>query len=401
MNALSCLRCGMRNVVAQQPCPCCGLIRDVSSLSIGSQLMPLGTARSTLRPAGTGILPNTSPMLTPGTTLEKDHYVLLEPRGVQQWGPCAVETRWYAQETEPETRRQRPVIIVDVALPTNLQRQRLSQAARRPFLRNEEPPLLNAFLEQEHCFFVFANLQGETLQQRIDQHRLLHEEEALRCVGTLAQALLRWSRLQPPVMHGWICPAHLVQHGTRWQVQPPSALVAGDAAHFEGVQAPGSVGQGAFDLSTVFQTVYAGLTGVLPPPTQELPQLMPPVSAPFASLLAHGLRSGFRTPGEVLQAIGKPAAERPHRAAARVSGHLVPARSTGAPSVGRPVFAASPASVSASPESDPTQTRPGLPETDVPGDERLAYPQTSDALHALYWSGGILAAELLFLVFSR
>jgi hypothetical protein len=171
-------------------------------------------------------------ILAPGTTLDRGQYLLLEIESVQQWGPAFIETRWRAQEVEPETRRQRYVTIADVALPTYAQRQIVSQAARRALMASDPPVLLNAFLEQEHCFFVFANEPGRTLQQRIDHYQLLREEEAMRCLQDLTRTLVGLSHLNPPAMHGWICPAHLVQRGEHWQVRPGSVLVAGEAARF-------------------------------------------------------------------------------------------------------------------------------------------------------------------------
>ncbi len=341
-------------------------------------------------------------ILAPGTTLDRGQYLLLEIESVQQWGPAFIETRWRAQEVEPETRRQRYVTIADVALPTYAQRQIVSQAARRALMASDPPVLLNAFLEQEHCFFVFANEPGRTLQQRIDHYQLLREEEAMRCLQDLTRTLVGLSHLNPPAMHGWICPAHLVQRGEHWQVRPGSVLVAGEAARFlDATYAPLGVGQGSFDpgkdLLAAFQTVYAGLTGVMPPPVSDhgLPQPAPSVSASFAALLARGLQAGFRTQDEVWALIGESSPRRsPHRAA-RVSGTLIP---PGSPRRTAPASHSSLASAPLTEDRPSSGTAPGAPSS---GSALEEMPAAHDRRLALYWSVAILAAELALVAFPR
>jgi hypothetical protein len=348
------------------------------------------------------------PVLAPGTSLDKGHYLLLERGSVQQWGSTLIEAHWRAQEIEPETQRQRYVTIADVALPTFSQRQTVSQAARRAFMGSDSPLLLNAFMEQNHCFFVFASEPGETLQQRIDQFHLLREEEAMRCLQNVTRTLMGLSRLRPPVMHGWICPAHLVQRGEQWQMLPGSVLVTGEAARFlEEVHAPLGIGQGAFDpgkdLFALFQTVYAGLTGVMPPPLKDqgLPQLAPSVSAPFAALLARGLQAGFRNPEELWAIIGESSTRKGQHRSPRVSGALAP---SGTPLRAASALSAPLAGTSVEREA-PSSDMPIVPQEAASSGSRLeempAYPPAHDGHLALYWSAAILAAEFALLAFSR
>ncbi len=402
---MNCPRCGSTNVNMQQPCPYCGLIRLVSAQTTRSQPLSSLAARPPSRRTATEEPGTIIPILAPGTSLDKGHYLLLEIGSVQQWGPTFIETRWRAQEIEPETQRQRYVTIADVALPTYSQRQVVSQAARRAFMASDPPMLLNAFLEQDHCFFVFADEPGKTLQQRIDHFQLLREEEAVHCLQDLTRTLVGLSHLHPPVMHGWICPAHLVQRGEQWQVLPGSVLVAGEAARFlEGTHTPLGVGQGSFDpakdLFAAFQTVYAGLTGVMPPPVRDhgLPQLALSVSPSFAVLLARGLQAGFRTPDELWAIIGESPSRRSPQRSARVSGSLTP---SGTPRGAVPVShspLASTALAEEAPSLDIAQeaTSPGPRLEELP-----AYPPAHDGRLALCWSAAILVAELALLAFAR
>jgi hypothetical protein len=407
---MTCPCCGSPSRSTQQPCPYCGLIRLVSAQttrgqSLASRSFPLLSHQ--IAPEEPGLI---LPILAPGTALDRGHYLLLEIGSIQQWGPTCIETRWRAQEIEPETQRQRYVTIADVALPTFHQRQVVSQAARRAFMRCDPPILLNAFMEQNHCFFVFASEPGETLQQRIDQFRLLREEEAVRCLQVLTRTLMDLSHLQPPVMHGWICPAHLLQRGEQWQVLPGSVLFAGDAARFlDETHVPLGVGQGKFDpgkdLFAAFQTVYAGLTGVMPPPVKDqgLPQPVPSVSAPFAALLARGLQAGFRNPDELWAIIGDSSPRRsPHRPL-RGSGALTP---SGMPSRTPPPSSASLVNLSGaratdSPDASHETTPSPFHLEEVPVEAMAAYPPAHDGRLALCWSAAIFAAELALFVFAH
>jgi hypothetical protein len=412
----SCPQCGTPNVPASQPCPYCGLLRDGFPQAQGIPSMP--SQMSHLAPGSTPAPTQTIPglLLPKGTALEKERYLLLEPRKVQQWSSSITETLWHAHEREPETGAERSVLIADVALPTYRQHQEVSRAARRAFLGSEEPRLLNTFLERNHAFFVFSEVLGESLQQRIDQQALLREEEAVRALHELARTMVRLSNLQPPIMHGWISPAHLIQRGTAFRVLPASVLVAGGAAHFlDGMQAPAGI-SAAFhpgnDVFAAIRTIYAGLTGILPPPNHELPLVKPHVSAPFAALLARGLQATL-TPTELLMELssmlGQPASASPRRSAPSFSGPLAPASR----------FAGVPVAASASVARDPFSSRlpqaasevasvardfpPGPQQTDPPDAEQTmpAYPQASDGLHAMYWSSVILVAETLFLLLSH
>ncbi|HEU5378811.1 MAG TPA: hypothetical protein VFV38_25590 [Ktedonobacteraceae bacterium] len=414
---MSCPQCGTTNVPAHQPCPYCGLLRDGSPQALTSQPMPSRASRST--PGSTGIHPQTLPVLIlpKGATLEKERYLLLEPRSVQQWSSSIAETLWHAHEREPETGAERSVLIADVALPTYRQHQEVSRAARRAFLDSEEPQLINTFLEREHAFFVFAEVQGESLQQRIDRQALLREEEAVRALHELARTMVRLSNLQPPIMHGWISPAHLIQRGTTFRVLPASVLVAGGAAHFlDGTQAPAGI-SAAFhpgnDVFAAIRTVYAGLTGILPPPNHGLPLVRPHVSTPFAALLAHGLQSTL-TPTELLtelsSMLGVPTSASPRHAGSRFSGPLAPASRFAASlvasevaSVAQEPFLSRLPQVASEVASVARDFPPGPQQTDPPdaGQTMPAYPQASDGLHAVYWSSAILAAEALFLLLSH
>lgn len=410
----SCQQCGTLNVPEHQPCPSCGLLRDGSPHTQGNQSLSSRAGSGTPGAAGTRTQTLPTLLLAPGTTLEKERYLLLEPQYIQQWGPSLTETLWHAHEREPETGRERSVLIADVALPTYGQHQEVSRAARRAFLENAEPRLLNTFLERNHSFFVFAEIPGKSLQQRIDRQALLREEEAVRALYELARMVMRLSNLQPPIMHGWISPKSLIQRGASFQVLPPSILVAGGAARFlDGGLAPAGMSV-AFhpgnDVFAAIRTVYAGLTGMFPAPNHGLPTAKPPVSAPFAALLARGLQSAL-TPTELLTAltpmIGEQAGASPRRPDARFSGPLAPAsRVAGVPvafSGGRETETSRLPHRSSTGAEVAQGFPPGPPYTDPPGAEQAmpVYPQASDGLHAVYWSGAILVAEALFLLFSH
>jgi hypothetical protein len=350
--------------------------------------------------------------------LEHGRYLLLEPRSTRQWNTTIAETLWHAQESDPATAFQRSVLLADLALPTYRLHQEISRAARKAFLESEEPRLLDTFLEQGHTFFVFADVEGESLYQRIERQQLLREEEAVRALYDLARVLARLATLQPPIRHGWISPAHLIQRGVHWRPFPASVLVAGEAARFlDGLhllpmemRAQFHPGRDVFDA---VRTVYAGLTGVLPVPHQALPEGKLPVSAPFAELLRRGLHFDL-TPTELLKKlspmVGEPAPAPRRHAGLSFSGPLAPAvqtieRSveTGQSSEEWETRSSDLARVASTGDGAARKVPRAFAHTDLPDAASMlpAYPRAADGLYAAFWSSGILVAELLLLFFSQ
>ena len=207
---------------------------------------------------------------------------MLTPHSVQQWGASAIETRWLAQETEPGTGHQRSVTVVDVALPTYEQCQFVSRAARRAFMSKHSSTLLHAFLEQKHCLFVFADDLRGSLQERMDRQHLLSEAEAMTCLQDLARAMVRLSQLEPPIMHGWICPAHVVQRGTQWHLRPEVDSLRARPRVLQPSRFLSDWAMAPFRRATTcsphFKLCMRALTGLMPPPSsgnQGLPSSCP------------------------------------------------------------------------------------------------------------------------------
>lgn len=412
----SCLLCGTLAVPASQPCPYCGLLRDGFPSQPASQLMPARAGRLAPGSGGTPTQMLPEIILAPGTTLDRERYLLLEPRSMVQWSPSMTETLWYAQEREPAIPQGRSVLIADVTLPTYRQHQEVSRGARRAFL-DREPQLLNTFLEQNHTFFVFSEVLGESLQQRIDRQAFLEEREAVMLLQTLAIVLVGLSNVQPPIMHGRINPTFVTQRGGNFQLLPASVLVAGQAARFlDGEPAPAGISSAfhpGHDLFAAIRTVYAGLTGVFPAPMHGLPPVKPRISSPFAALLARGLQSHL-LPGELLtelsSIVGEEARAPSRHAHARFSGPLAPAsRFAGGPGASfgaegaREPVPVLPTHAPSAGVKEPRGFPPGPPQKNPPGSlETLPpYPQAPDGLQAALWSSAVLAAEALFLLFSR
>ena len=228
---------------AQHACPNCGLLLPVTShlepaafvLPAERQALLVHTlpARSATARTRTAFPPaKHEHTLAPGMPLQGKRYLLVERRETWQWSSEIWETWWLAHNTE----HAGEVLICEVVLSSsNSTMQAFIRSATKALLAWTDdpflPPLLDVFLQQEHGFFVFASVAGESLRTLL-QRNAVSESAALECYQQIAAVLLSLSQHHPPLVHGAILPQHLIQVQTRWMLTPPSVLVAGEATRF-------------------------------------------------------------------------------------------------------------------------------------------------------------------------
>jgi hypothetical protein len=247
-------------------------------------------------------IPREASVRAPGRTLQGQQYHLLVQQEQHRWTLEVSETWWLAKDTE----RGNAVSICEVALPLGgsdlLTFFRV--ATKAVMLRSSHPQmsaLLTVFLEQGHGFFVFAHPTGESLQARIDHRRLMHETEALYSYQQLADALWFFSQQHPPLAHGSIQPAHLVQVGPRWVLTHASPLVAGGVIECVPALATtrlAAQSTPAADLATLSAVIYYAVVGRIPPvevAEQQAQVMRSGLSPAFAEVLLKGVTHARRS----------------------------------------------------------------------------------------------------------
>ncbi len=262
-------------------------------------------------------------MFVPGTALQNGRYLLVEQQEIQQWSAQVYEARWNAQDIQ----NGHPVTIGEALLPhANSSIQNIIQPALRAFHRSSEriatPKLLNVFLEERHCFFVFAPLGGQTLQTHILQQGCLGESEAIACCLHIARLLQSLSEQKPPLVHGWIRPEHIVNQRSRWMLTNGSILAPGSM--IEGMDSLNAIQCSPYiapeltqgmkdvrlDLYALMASIYAAVTGVVPGREEVTPSVLlrnPSLSPSFTALITKGLhpllQERYQSPSELLQAL--------------------------------------------------------------------------------------------------
>jgi hypothetical protein len=416
-----CHQCGAEGAAAQLSCPVCGstplaqpsLGRPVVIASgQGASWTPSIPTRATTRSAAQTPLTVPREALTsvPGRTLQGQQYHLLVQQEQRQWTPEVSETWWRAYDVE----RGGAVTICEVALPLSgsdlLTFFRV--ATKAVMLRSTHPQmsaLLTVFLEQGHGFFVFAYQTGESLQAYIGRRRFLTEQEAIDAYGQLADALWFFSQQHPPLVHGSIQPAHLVQVGARWVLTHASPLAAGGV--MQCVPALKSTRLAAqstpeADLSMLSAVIYAAVIGRVPPTeiAEQQAQVMHAGHSPtFAALLLRGVhprpQERYQSASDLLEALG----HRPRRSDEGARRH----RKHHA--LGQLSQPSTPSPMQAQNQRAPVIPPP--PPMDLPralqqlqGERWLVLPEVPpgrDRLTALGWTSGVLLVGLIILLIAR
>jgi serine/threonine protein kinase len=231
--------------------------------------------------------------LPPGSLLHEKRYCLRTILNQQNWLPGAGETLWAAQDSQ---RGGATVVICEVLVPEcgliELQSfLRRATIALTSIGRHQHIPMLwDVFSEQSRHFFVFEPVDGESLAERVarSQQPLL-EVEAIECCIQMAEVLDFLSQQSSPLVHGRICPEHIVANrsGTRYLLTSFSPLLAGEARQFVlGAAMTGltpfssrKFSQNPFDAGNDFYALLASMYYVL---TGHLPTENPDVAPPTA-----------------------------------------------------------------------------------------------------------------------
>jgi hypothetical protein len=419
-----CQQCGYERATTQPSCPVCGSTQlslpfqgkpVVMSSGQGAHVPPsISTRATTLSPFQTPLTTlREASARAPGRTLQGQQYHLLVQQEQRQWSPEISETWWLAKDTE----RGNAVSICEVALPLGgSDLLTFFRVATKAVMLRSTPPqmsaLLTVFLEQGHGFFVFAHPTGESLQTRIGRRDLVTEQEALDGYGQLADALWFFSEQYPPLVHGSIQPAHLVQVGPRWVLTHASPLVAGGvtqcvpALKTTRLAAESTPAADLFMLSSV---IYTAVIGRVPPAEvaeQQAQVMRRGLSPTFAEALLKGVhprpQERYLSPSELLEAMG----QRPTRSdqgmrrqRRRSTLGQFPQPSTSSPMQAQnhraPVVPTPPVEL-------PRQARP--PQAGrhrVPPEDLSPVATDRDRLMAWGWISGVLLVGLIILLVAR
>jgi hypothetical protein len=418
-----CQQCGYERAVAQPSCPICGSTQlllpsqgrpVVISSGQGVHVSPpISTRATTLSPAQTLLTtPREASARVPGRTLQGQQYHLLVQQEQHQWSREVSETWWLAKDTE----RGNAVTICEVALPLSgsdlLTFFRV--ATKAVMLRSTHPQmsaLLTVFLEQGHGFFVFAHPTGESLQVRIERRDLVHEAEALDGYRHLADALWFFSQQHPPLVHGSIQPAHLVQVGSRWVLTHASPLVAGGVMEcVPALKTTQLAAQStpAADLAMLSVVIYCAVIGHVPPAEgaeQQAQVMRARLSPTLAVLLLKGVhphqQERYQSASELLDAVGhRPTRsdEGGRRQRRRSTLGLVQSQPT-------PTQAQNHRAPVILPPSPVEPFKPAHPEQGrnqrVSSEDLPSVTAGRDRLTALGWISGVLLVGLIILLMAR
>lgn len=330
----ACQRCGFRGPTAARFAPAAGAEEVRSGMTRPGNISHIGAAdlfsaqkssceplSSAQGPAGSTSLPGSadqfqarsssgaaSSLLKPGTLLRQKRYRLQDLLTRQPWNSGVCEALWVGRDLQ----HQKQVKICEVIIPDELHVQTLPimQTATRSLLSVQHvphlTPLLDAFSDQGHSFFVFELPAGETLSTRL--RRLRHpfsEQSIVDFCLQMVSVLETFQQKAPPLVHGWICPERvsLSYDGSRYVLSDFPLLISGratrllsglDRSHFSPYAAPECV-QNVLDprndLYSVLATAYYLATGSVPARGDSAParSLNPTLTPGLEAILTRGL----------------------------------------------------------------------------------------------------------------
>jgi serine/threonine protein kinase len=289
--------------------------RKSVSAPLRSQSGGLVEARRTTEPVSGSLMRKNAPgssslAMTAGAHLRNGRYRLQEPLKRQVWGAGAFEATWIGRDLQQE----KQVMICEVVVPEQYSAQTLSimHAATTSLLSVRQSahltPILDAFRDQERSFFVFAPPAGETLEAKLRREQRPFSEQAIIdfCLQ-MVDILETFSRKSPPLVHGLICPEHVLisYDGARYILSNFSIFAAGSAtsilagierARLSPYMAPEFAHDdfdSRYDLYAVIATAYFLATGK-PPMANASPRVRsinPEISLALDAILAKGLRA--------------------------------------------------------------------------------------------------------------
>ena len=370
--------------------------------------------------------------LLPGAMLRNGRYRLQELQERQDWLSGVFEATWIGKDAQ---RGNAQVMIVEVVLPetTSVMAQSILRTAtmtlasvgRHPRI----PALWDAFSDQGHNFFVFEQIEGESLAQRLRfMGRPLTEYDVIECCLQMTEVLELLSQQSPQLVHGLIRPEHIIvsRNGSQYYLTNFSIVLAGGATQFvagmertklSSYTAP-EVVRGVIDARTdlysLIATAYHAATGAVPAgqsssilPAQRMNGAL---SSEFDGILMKGLRSVAN------QRYQRPSELRHDLLALRsVSGSLVPSN-TGTFAEGSapamvPGNSQRAAEVAQNGTFNLMQSLPIRLETDDSSEERvllLPKPEElppmkagNDQMNAAIWLTVILASFILLVILSH
>ncbi|HEY0757092.1 MAG TPA: hypothetical protein VGD98_24275 [Ktedonobacteraceae bacterium] len=300
-------------------CPRCGTEWDARK----SSCVRCGFSVHTANFPEPGVL---SP-LQAGQYLRRGRYRLQTWRERRSWLAGIVETNWNGYDYQPPGGEIR---ICEVILPDAQAEEikvmlrgathTLLNAGKDPAI----PALKDVFNDQGRVFFVFAVVQGESLQARLRRlGRVFAEQEALALCFQINEVLGVLTRQAPPLVHGFISPEHIVFLPGAFSciLDSFSPMMAGGITWLlRGItdalglpyMAP-EFTQGVIDvrsdLYALLATVYYAVTGVVPQAaTGEIPparRFNSQLSPEFSALLSRGLHplllQRYQHPAELQQ----------------------------------------------------------------------------------------------------
>lgn len=427
---MNCPRCGYDHFIEQQPCPRCGFTltqlpfpdprisgRPMNQPDLSPTVAPMVRSQTQLSATPSSrTMPGSDKTFAPDMSLQRNHYVLVEQRERQQWGPNFYEARWLAQDLE----NKREVILCEVALPVSSSRmQEFLRTATRSLLTSSNTPniarLLNVFMERGHGFFVFKHFDGESLQARVQRGQILHEQEAIDCFLQMAEILSVLSQQNPPIVHGAIQPSHIVNVGSQWALANSSVLIAGDAAQF---LSPGNIvpelttgATPAADLFALTASIFYAVTGIVPTSdsrSQQAQLTNAAISPTLTSVLLKGInprsQERYQKPSEIINVLRGSANPEQRRSSQERRSTALPNTRIGANSqVQRPLPVSPPVGAPVSPAQAQVRPQDDVEEaTLLPRPEDLPpLPQKLDSLAAMFWTVSILCATTVFLIIAR
>ncbi|MBV9230966.1 MAG: hypothetical protein JOZ18_16770 [Chloroflexi bacterium] len=239
---------------------------------------------------------------SPGSLLCRGRYRLIGKQERQQWAHGAYETHWRAQDL---LQGGANVIVCEMELPDikaiaeqaslRAAMRALSSAGRNPHV----PSLLDVFRDHGRDFFVFQDIEGESLLARMQRSRqMLQEQEAIECCLQMTEVLESLAKQEPPLFHGLINPSHILMTANgQWYLTDFSIVLASGTQQYLSNLDPALLSpftasefiegkiDSRSDLYALLATVYYGVTGKFP----KGQVLNAPVSPSFSTIFMKGL----------------------------------------------------------------------------------------------------------------
>ena len=219
---------------------------------------------------------------SPGSFVCRGRYMLIEKYAVQRWTYGAYETHWRAQDLQ-----QGGIIVIICAMEVPEIKATVTQSGLRAAMRAlssvgehpHMPVLLDVFRDSGRDCFVFAlRSPGRSLLACMEQTgQKLQEQEAIACCLQITETLEAIAQQEPPIVHGFINPEHImVTQSGQWVLTDFSIVLASRAnqylttnldpvllSPFVAPEFAQGVIDSRSDMYSLLMTMYYGMTGTL------------------------------------------------------------------------------------------------------------------------------------------